>query len=123
MQAPKGILRLVALKLLSQSSLSGAELQDQIVNETQSKWSLGPGSIYFMLSELRQKGFIVEVPRKEGVVRRYVISSRGREELHKLSGAASKDVRHQLELLSYFSSAAGDKALSEKLGILARELK
>jgi DNA-binding PadR family transcriptional regulator len=123
MQAPKGILRLVALKLLSQSSLSGAELQEQITGETQSRWSLGPGSIYFMLAELRNKGLIVEVPRKDGVIRRYVISSKGREELQRLSRAVNHDVKHQLELLSYYSSAAGDKALAEKLQILARELR
>ena len=49
---PKGLLRLAALRLLSESSLSGANLREEIVRASKGSWNPGPGSIYFMMREL-----------------------------------------------------------------------
>ena len=110
--APRGLLKLIALQLLSESSLSGSELQEQIRRSSEGAWKPGPGSIYFMIAELRKGALIVELPPAAGTTRRYVISNKGRTELAKLKGAAQKEMKKQLEILAYYSDLAGDKKLA-----------
>lgn len=117
--APRGLLRLIALQMLSESSLSGAELQQQIRRSSSGVWSPGPGSIYFMTKGLREDGLIVELPASGGTTRRYVISNKGKAELEKMRSAAAKETRKQLELLAYYASLAGDRDLSSKLKALS----
>ena len=119
---PKGVLRLAALKMLSESSLSGADLARQVRRVTAGEWSPGPGSIYLMLSELLRKGLITELPKRGGNVRRYIISSKGKEELSRLAKEVDGDVARQLKLLAVYSSLAGRKELRAKVVSLARGL-
>jgi DNA-binding PadR family transcriptional regulator len=116
--APRGLLRLIALQLLSESSLSGVELQEQIRRASAGAWKPGPGSIYFMVGELRKRELIVELPGGSGTTRRYVISSKGRTELERLKAGALKEARKQLVILAFYCEQAGDK----KLPALLREL-
>lgn len=113
--APKGLLKLVSLQLFSESSLSGAELQAQIRKASQGVWAPGPGSIYFLLEELRRGEYVVELPRRGGTVRRYVISNKGKSELSKLRGEMDAEVRRQLKLLAYCCDSASDPGLAEGL--------
>jgi DNA-binding PadR family transcriptional regulator len=119
---PKGVLRLAALKMLSESSLSGTDLASQIRRVTAGAWSPGPGSIYLMLSELLKKGFINELPKREGNTRRYIISAKGKEELARLTKEVEADVARQLSLLAVYSSLAGRKELKAKVVALAQGL-
>lgn len=122
--APKGVLRLAALKMLSESSLSGTDLAMQIERETSGEWRPGPGSVYPILKELLKKGLIVELPRREGNVRRYLISNRGREELARLSREAESDVMRQVRLLSVYAGLAGRHDVQKLLReIASRERK
>jgi DNA-binding PadR family transcriptional regulator len=121
MQAPKGVLRLAALKMLSESSLSGTGLASQIARATGGEWKPGPGSIYLILSELLRRGLINELPKREGNVRRYIISSKGKEELSRLVKTANADVTWQLKLLAAYSSLAGLNTLRENLLSLAEK--
>jgi DNA-binding PadR family transcriptional regulator len=116
---PKGVLRLAALKMLSESSLSGTDLAAQIRRVTGGVWNPGPGSIYLMLGELLKKGLITELPKREGNVRRYIISAKGKEELTRLAKETESDVARQLRLLAVYSSLAGRKELKAKLLSLA----
>ncbi len=118
----KGMLRMAALKMLSESSLSGADLQKQIVRDSLGEWKPGPGSTYFILAELLKKGLIVELPRRAGSTRRYVISSKGRVELSRLSKESEREVGRQLKLLSTFAHLSGREALQKKLMDLAKGL-
>ena len=120
--APKGVLRLAALKMLSESSLSGTDLAAQIRRVTGGEWSPGPGSIYLMLGELHKKGLITELPKREGNVRRYIISGKGKDELAKLTKATESDVARQLRLLAVYSALAGRKELKGKVLALADSL-
>jgi len=113
--APRGLLKLIALHHLSESSLSGAELQALVGRSSAGAWRPGPGSIYFMIKELRDRGLIVELPASSGTTRRYVISNKGKGELEKMKGEATKETRKQLELLAYYSELAGDKRMASKL--------
>jgi DNA-binding PadR family transcriptional regulator len=117
--APRGLLRLIALQLLSESSLSGAELQEQIGRTSAGAWKPGPGSIYFMIRGLRDEDMIVELPGGTGTTRRYVISNKGKAQLHKMKAVVATDVRKQLELLAYYSELAGEKDLSASLKALS----
>jgi len=99
--APKGLLKLVSLQLFSESSLSGAELQEEIRKTSEEVWKPGPGSIYFLLEELRKGELIVELPKRGGTVRRYVISNKGKTELSKLKAEIDDEIRRQLKLLAY----------------------
>jgi len=113
--APKGILRLAALRLLSESSMSGTDLSKQISKVTGGDWRPGPGSVYLVLADLLKKGLIAELPKREGNVRRYIVSSKGKEELARLSKEVDSDVARQLKLLSIYSSLAGRPSLQKKL--------
>lgn len=117
--APKGVLKLAALKLLSESSLSGTDLAGAVSRITGGQWSPGPGSIYLMLAELRKKGLVTELPRREGNVRRYIISSKGKAELAQLAKETEADVARQLRLLAVYSSLAGKPELKAKVLSLA----
>jgi len=119
---PKGLLRLAALKMLSESSLSGADLANQIRRVTGGEWNPGPGSIYLMLSELLKKGLINELPKREGNVRRYIISGKGKQELVRLTKETESDVARQLRLLAVYSALAGRKELKDKVDTLADTL-
>jgi len=120
--APKGVLRLAALKMLSESSLSGTDLAAQIRRVTAGEWSPGPGSIYFILSDLLKKGLITELPKREGNVRRYIISGKGKEELARLTKETESDVARQLRLLAVYSALAGRKELKTRVLSLADTL-
>jgi DNA-binding PadR family transcriptional regulator len=119
---PKGVLRLAALKMLSESSLSGTDLANQIRRVTGGEWNPGPGSIYLILGELLKKGLITELPKREGNVRRYIISGRGKEEVVRLTKETDADVARQLRLLAVYSSLAGRKELRTKVQGLADSL-
>ncbi len=119
---PKGLLRLAALKMLSESSLSGTDLANQIRRVTGGEWNPGPGSIYLMLSELLKKGLITELPKREGNVRRYIISGKGKEELARLAKETEAEVARQLKLLAAYSALAGRKELKGKVQALADTL-
>ncbi len=112
---PKGLLRLAALKMFSESSLSGSDLQREIMKYSTGVWSPGPGSIYFLLAELRKKELLAELPHQTGTTRRYVISRKGREELARLSRGALAEVRKQLELLSLYSRLTGNEAIHGRI--------
>ena len=119
---PKGLLRLAALKMLSESSLSGTDLAGQIRRVTGGEWNPGPGSIYLILGELLKKGLITELPKREGNTRRYIISGKGKEELARLTKETESDVARQLRLLAVHSALAGRKELKEKILSIAGNL-
>ena len=113
--APRGLLKLVSLQFFSESSLSGAELQEEIRKTSGDVWKPGPGSIYFLLEELRKAENIVELPRRGGTVRRYVISNKGKAELAKLKGEIDDEVRRQLKLLAYCCDNTSNPKMAEGL--------
>ncbi len=120
--APKGVLRLAALKMLSESSLSGSGLAGQIRRVSSGEWNPGPGSIYLLLGELLKKGLITELPKREGNVRRYIISGKGKEELARITKLTESDVSRQLRLLAVYSALAGRKEIRAKVMALADNL-
>ena len=113
---------MAALKMLSGSSLSGAGLSEEIGRVTGGEWKPGPGSIYLILGELLKKGLITELTKREGNVRRYIISGKGKAELEKMERATEGDIARQLRLLSVYSSLAGKPDLGRKVRSLAESV-
>jgi DNA-binding PadR family transcriptional regulator len=105
--------------MLSESSMSGSDLAGEIERVTGGEWRPGPGSIYLILGELLKKGLITELTKREGNVRRYIISGKGKAELEKLTRDAEGDVARQLRLLAVYSSLAGKHDLEKKVRSLA----
>jgi DNA-binding PadR family transcriptional regulator len=120
--APKGVLRIAALKMLSESSLSGKGLAEQVNRATAGEWNPGPGSIYLILKELLKKGMITELPKREGNVRRYIISGKGKGELARLTKETEPDVSRQLRLLAVYSALAGREELRARVASLVDSL-
>jgi len=120
--APKGVLRLAALKMLSESSMSGTDFSKEIGRATGGEWRPGPGSIYLILGELLKKGLITELTKREGNVRRYIISGKGKAELEKMTQATERDIARQLKLLAVYSSLAGKHELERKIRSLTETL-
>ncbi len=108
--------------MLSESSLSGSDLAEQIVRVTNGQWNPGPGSIYLILKELLKKGMITELPKREGNVRRYIVSGKGKQELARLTKETESDVSRQLRLLAVYSSLAGREELRTKVSAFADSL-
>lgn len=119
--APRGLLKLVSLQLFSESSLSGAELQEEIRKTSEGVWKPGPGSIYLLLEGLRKGEYIVELPHRGGTVRKYVISNKGKAELTKLKGEIDGGVRRQLRLLAYCCDNTSNPKMAEGLRKLSEE--
>ena len=77
--APRGLLRFLVLKMLTEKPMSGAKIAKHIEKETRGRWKPGPGSIYPLLAWLRKKGYTKELPGEEAGVRSYVLTEEGKE--------------------------------------------
>ena len=75
---PRGLLRFLVLKMLSEKPMSGAEIIQEIEQQTQS-WKPSPGSIYPLLSRMHQRGFTEEMPRDELGSKRYCYTEKGKQ--------------------------------------------
>jgi len=75
---PKGFLRNTMLRMLSEKEMSGSEIMSAIKKETQGRWTPSPGSVYPLLAWLEDNGFIKEVPKVEGEVKRYTLTVQGK---------------------------------------------
>jgi len=77
--APRGLLRFLVLKMLTEKPMSGAKIVERIEKETRGRWKPGPGSIYPLLAWLRKKGYTKELPREEAGVKNYVLTEKGKD--------------------------------------------
>lgn len=76
--APRGLLRFLVLKMLTEKPMSGVKIVEHIEKETKGRWKPGPGSIYPLLAWLRKKGYTKELPREETGVKNYVLTEEGK---------------------------------------------
>jgi len=76
--APRGLLKFLVLKMLTEKPMSGAKIVEHIEKETRGRWKPGPGSIYPLLAWLRKKGYTKEILREAGV-KNYVLTEKGKD--------------------------------------------
>lgn len=74
---PRGLLRFLVLRMISEKPMSGAEIVEEIEKQTGS-WKPSPGSIYPLLASLHKKGFTQELPKDELGFKRYSFTDEGK---------------------------------------------
>jgi DNA-binding PadR family transcriptional regulator len=75
---PKGFLRYHVLQSLSEKSMSGSELMEQIQKQTGGVWKPSPGSIYPLLAWLQDNAYVKEIPTENGL-KRYELTQSGKD--------------------------------------------
>jgi len=74
---PRGLLKFLVLKMISEKPMSGVEIVDEIEKQTGS-WKPSSGSIYPLLSSLQKKGYTKELPSDELGIKRYSFTDEGK---------------------------------------------
>lgn len=96
--APRGLLRFLVLKMLSEKPMAGSEIIEEIQKQTGS-WKPSPGSIYPLLSRMSKKGYTKELPRDELGFKRYCYTEEGKRFLEQQMKDA-KDFMKKIEFLA-----------------------
>ena len=76
--APKGLLKMLILKIASTKPVTGVEIMQDVPGMTENLWSPSPGSVYYLLGEMEEGGLIIRVPTGEPGIKRYVSSEKGK---------------------------------------------
>jgi DNA-binding PadR family transcriptional regulator len=76
---PRGLLRFLVLRFLSEKPLSGIEIVEKIQQETGGKWKPSSGSIYPLLAYLQRKDYTVESSSADSDMKRYLLTEKGKE--------------------------------------------
>jgi DNA-binding PadR family transcriptional regulator len=95
---PRGLLRFLVLKMLSEKPMSGVEIIKEIEKQTKS-WKPSPGSIYPLLSWIHKKGYTEELPRDELGFKRYYYTKKGKKFL-KQQIEIAKNFMNKIEFLA-----------------------
>ena len=74
---PKGLLRFYVFKLLKEKPMSGSEIMENVEKQTDGQWKPSPGSIYPLLTWLRENGYAEELPREATGIKRYMLTNKG----------------------------------------------
>ena len=74
---PKGLLRFYVFKLLKEKPMSGSEIMENVQKQTGGQWKPSPGSIYPLLTWLRENGYTEELPRETTGIKRYILTNKG----------------------------------------------
>lgn len=75
--APKGLLRYYILELVSRKPMAGSEIINEIREESGGLWSPSPGSVYPLLSWLRNKRYIKDIQSDDTNTRKYTLTEMG----------------------------------------------
>ncbi|MCL5102211.1 MAG: PadR family transcriptional regulator [Candidatus Marsarchaeota archaeon] len=100
---PKGLLKPLILKLLSERPMHGFEIMEQIFEKTDGMWRPGPAAIYPSLELLEQAGFIKAVNQKEKsekTRKQYALTEKGKKVLEEYENY-SKEVKRRMERFSH----------------------
>jgi DNA-binding PadR family transcriptional regulator len=117
--APKGLLKMLILKITSQRPTTGVEIMQEVPKMTDHAWAPSPGSVYYLLGEMEQSGLIIHVPTGEAGVKRYVSSEKGKLSLDNFKLDARKSLHKQLLMLRVLADLTGNESLSQAISHLA----
>jgi DNA-binding PadR family transcriptional regulator len=110
--APKGLLKMLILKITSQRPTTGVEIMQEVPKMTENAWSPSPGSVYYLLGEMEQAGLIIHVPTGESGVKRYVSSEKGKLSLDTFKLDASKSLHKQIVMLRVLADLTGNESVA-----------
>jgi len=74
---PKGLLRFYVFKLLKEKPMSGSEIMEDVEKQTGGQWKPSPGSVYPLLTWLRENEYTEELPREPTGIKRYMLTDKG----------------------------------------------
>ncbi len=77
---PRGLLKLAIARLLRDNEMSGMDIMDTLEQQSGGAWRPSPGSIYPLLSQMEELGWIEAVAR-EGRTKTYRLTDLGRQTL------------------------------------------
>ncbi len=95
--APKGLLKILILKIASTKPVTGIEIMQDVPKMTNNVWSPSPGSVYYLLGEMEEDGLLIHIPTGESGVKRYISSEKGK--LH--FDSFKLDARNRKKLRSF----------------------
>ncbi len=119
--APKGLLKMLILKIASSRPVTGVEIMEQVPRMTENVWSPGPGSVYYLLGEMQDAGLLIHVPTGESGIKRYVSSEKGKVSLDAFKLDAQRNLHKQMIMLRVLSDLAEDSKISEAISSLAKK--
>jgi len=74
---PKGLLRFYVFKLLKDKPMSGSEIMEEVEKQTDGQWKPSPGSVYPLLTWLRENDYTKELPKEVTGIKRYMLTEKG----------------------------------------------
>ena len=120
--APKGLLKMLILKISSTKPVTGVEIMEDVPKMTENLWSPSPGSVYYLLGEMEEDGLIIRVPTGEPGVKRYVSSDKGKLTLDTFRLDIKRNLHRQLVMLRVLSDLSDNRALSESISNIAKKI-
>jgi DNA-binding PadR family transcriptional regulator len=120
--APKGLLRMLILKIASTKPVTGVEIMQEVPEMTESLWRPSPGSVYFLLGEMEENGLLIRVPTGESAIKRYISSEKGKLALASFKLDMQKNLYRQFIMLKVLSDLAENKSLSDAIESFSRKL-
>jgi DNA-binding PadR family transcriptional regulator len=120
--APKGLLKMLILKLATQRATTGVEIMEEVPKMTNNVWSPSPGSVYYLLGEMEQAGLVIHVPTGEAGIKRYVASEKGKLNLENFKLDAQKNLYKQMTMLKILSDLADNPAISQAISTLTKKI-
>jgi DNA-binding PadR family transcriptional regulator len=120
--APKGLLKMLILKIASTKPVTGVEIMQDVPKMTENLWSPSPGSVYFLLGEMEEDGLIIRVPTGEPSLKRYVSSEKGKLNLDTFKLDVRKNIYRQLVMLRVLSDLAESNSLSDSITSITKKI-
>ena len=120
--APKGLLKMLILKIASTKPVTGVEIMQDVPRMTENLWSPSPGSVYYLLGEMEEDGLIIRVPTGEPGLKRYVSSEKGKLNLETFKLDVKRNLYRQLVMLRVLSDLAESNSLSESITSIAKKI-
>lgn len=120
--APKGLLKMLILKISSTKPVTGVEIMEDVPKMTENLWSPSPGSVYYLLGEMEEDGLIIRVPTGEPGVKRYVSSEKGKLSLDTFKLDIKRNLHRQLVMLRVLSDLSDNNTLSESITSIAKKI-
>ena len=120
--APKGLLKMLILRIASTRPVTGVEIMQEVPRITEELWTPSPGSVYFLLGEMEKSGQLIHVPTGEPGIKRYVSSEKGKLSLENFKLDAQKNLYRQLILSRVLSDFAESNSVSEEIMSIAKKI-
>ncbi|MDH2900697.1 MAG: PadR family transcriptional regulator [archaeon] len=120
--APKGLLKMLILKIATMRATTGVEIMEEVPRMTNNVWSPSPGSVYYLLGEMEEAGLLIHVPTGETGIKRYISSEKGKLNLENFKLDAQKNLYKQMIMLKVLSDLADYGAVSDAISSLTNKI-